>query len=138
MREREVKIFFDGSSQGNPGPAGIGIVIYDDSGNKLLSISEPIGFATNNEAEYRAMLRALEEALRLRATSAQLFSDSELLVKQFKGEYSVKEPRLQKLRLKVLKLASKLKKLELNYVGREENREADKLAREAVKKSKNK
>ena len=104
-------------------------------GEELRRVSEPIGFKTNNEAEYHALIRALEEASRLGAEEVELFSDSELLVKQIRGEYSVKEPRLRKLYARAAELISRFRKLDVLHIDRGANREADKLAREAARRA---
>src|SRR3990170_2647056 len=97
-------LYVDGASRGNPGPAGIGIVVKDPTGRVVSEISEFIGRGTNNVAEYRALIRALEEAATLGARSVVVRSDSELLVRQLTGEYKVKSPDLSPLHLETHRL----------------------------------
>jgi ribonuclease HI len=125
-------IFTDGASKGNPGNAGIGVVIYKD--NKCVEeISEFVGDKTNNEAEYTAIIKALEKLDELNGKKANIFSDSQLLVKQLKGEYKLKSSKLALLYDEVQKL---LEKLDINFmwVPRDENKVADSLANKAIKK----
>ena len=129
-----LKIFFDGSSHGNPGPSGIGIIVFDESGRILDKFSRFIGFGTNNEAEYRALIEALRKAMQLGAEKVELYSDSELVVNQIKGVYSVKDEKLKRLHLKCVELLKNFKEYEISYVPRELNAEADRLANEAIMK----
>ena len=94
---KKLKIFCDGASRGNPGPSGIGYVILDPSGKSLKEGSDFLGIRTNNQAEYYAAIRALEEAIELDAEEIELYTDSDLLVKQLKGEYQVRDPELKTL-----------------------------------------
>lgn len=126
-----LKIFFDGSSHGNPGPSGIGVIILDETGRVLDKLEEYAGIRTNNEAEYLALIKALEKALELGAGDVELYSDSELLVKQINGEYSVKSENLRNLHRKAVELMGKLN-ARLTHVKREKNREANKLANKAA------
>lgn len=130
---RRAVIFSDGASSGNPGPSGIGAVIV--IGDKRITISEPIGNATNNVAEYTALIRALEAALSNGAESVAVSLDSELIVRQLKGYYRVKNKNLLPLYVKTLSLLDRLKEHSISHVPREENREADALAKDAVKRS---
>jgi len=131
---KTLKIFFDGSSHGNPGPSGIGIIVFDESGRILDRFSRFIGFGTNNEAEYRALIEALRKAMQLGAEKVELYSDSELVVNQIKGVYSVKDEKLKRLHLKCVELLKNFKEYEISYVPRELNAEADRLANEAIMK----
>ena len=97
MNIKRVVIFTDGAAEPNPGPAAIGATIKDEQGRLITTISQPIGRATNNQAEYRAIIAALEKAIRLGAKRVELKSDSELVVKQFNGEYRVKKAALKPL-----------------------------------------
>ncbi len=125
-------IFTDGASRGNPGPAAIGAVIRDGQGEFVASISQAIGRTTNNQAEYRAVITALERALSLGAGQVDLRSDSELVVRQIKGQYRVKKAALRPLYLDVMQLASRLEGFTITRVPREENTEADRLANLAL------
>ncbi|MCS7135721.1 MAG: ribonuclease HI family protein [Nitrososphaerota archaeon] len=125
----EVEIYVDGASRGNPGPAGIGIVLKLNS--KTVCFKKFIGNKTNNEAEYLALLEGLKLAVGFNAKKVKVFSDSELIVKQLKGEFSVKEERLSKLHSEVKEL-EKILDVEYFHVPRESNKLADELANEAI------
>lgn len=124
----------DGASRGNPGEAGIGCIIFIND-NKKIEISEYIGKTTNNVAEYKALIRGLEETLKEGADEIDIFSDSELLVRQILGIYKVKNKKLIELYEKVKELLSKLKSYKIIHINREHNSIADKLAKEASWKS---
>lgn len=131
---REISIYTDGASRGNPGPAAIGVVIKNEWGENLKTISKSIGEATNNVAEYQALIEGLKEAVRLKPASLKIYSDSELMVKQLKGQYKVREPHLLSLFEEAKRLLSTLKKWEVIKVKREENLEADALANQILNK----
>jgi len=133
MKAERVTIFTDGTSLHNPGPSAIGAIIKDQQGKTLSRISQEIGNATNNQAEYRAIIAALEEAIRLGARYVELNSDSELVVRQLAGRYRVKNAALKPLHQQVKKLQSYLGSLTINHIPREQNREADSLANMALK-----
>jgi len=127
----KIEVYVDGASRGNPGEAGIGIVIKQ--GNKiLLEVGSYIGKATNNVAEYMALIRGLEEAIIMGDEHVKVISDSELLVKQIKGEYKVKNEGLKPLFFHAKELIKKLKKFEIEHAYREENKHADKLANQGI------
>lgn len=130
-------IYIDGSSMGNPGDAGIGIVFCEGE-YPLKNISKYIGKQTNNIAEYTALLVALEEALEMKLKSINVFSDSELLCKQIKGEYKVKNEHLKTLFENAKKLMRKFENMHIRHIPREKNCGADKLARLAVKNERSK
>lgn len=121
----------DGASRGNPGPAGIGVLIEDEGGLRREHLAY-IGKATNNVAEYRALLLALRKAKRLRPQKVTVFSDSELLVRQLRGEYRVRSPKLQKLHRAVLSFLASFPFFQIEHIGREQNRRADELANLAI------
>ena len=123
-----VTIYTDGASRGNPGYAGIGAVILDANGSCLMELSEWIGIATNNEAEYMALIKALEAAKELGARRVSVRADSELVVLQMKGAYAVKSPRLRPLFMKARRLKDEFDKFDINHVEREKNAHADMLA----------
>lgn len=125
-------IFTDGGARGNPGPAGIGIVIKSLSHEVIESYGRYIGETTNNQAEYKALISALEKAVELRAEEAECFLDSELLVKQLNHEYKVRDKDLAPLFLRVWNLLNKFKKVTFKHIPRERNKEADKLVNEAI------
>ncbi len=124
-------VYADGASRGNPGPASIGAVIYDDSGRELHTVSRRIGRATNNEAEYRAAIAGLEAALALGARDVELRMDSELAVRQLDSRYKVRNPSLRRLFGRVKDLQWRFASFQVSHVRRELNRRADQLANEA-------
>ena len=132
MTSQKLVVYTDGASRGNPGPASIGVVIQDASGKTVDIISLCIGRATNNQAEYRAIIAGLEKALEMGATRVELRSDSELAVYQLAGKYRVKNEALRPLFQDVERLRHKLSGFEINYISREKNTEADKLANQAL------
>jgi len=123
--------YVDGGSHGNPGPAGIGIVIETPAG-ETTRISKWIGRQDNNVAEYVALLEALQHAIAVKARSLRVYSDSEIVVKQMLGEYACRSPRLHSLHWTCLKLARAVD-FSIAHIGREENREANELAHHAVR-----
>lgn len=132
MSIRKVVIKTDGGAKPNPGLAAIGAIIKDGQGRVLASISQDIGYSTNNQAEYKAVIAALEKAIELGASQVDLRSDSELVVGQLNGQYRVKNAALKPLYLKVIQLASNLKSFAITCIPREENKEADRLANLAL------
>ncbi len=133
MSLREVRINIDGASKGNPGRAGVGGVITGPDGKEIKKFKQYIGIATNNVAEYTALIYALQEALMLRALKVAVFSDSELLVKQFSGEYMVRDEVLKRLMKQVEHLRGGFAGVSVSHVSREDNKTADMLANQAVK-----
>ena len=129
----EAIINIDGACSGNPGPAGLGVLICHPSGEVYEEISEYIGEATNNIAEYRAFIKALERARVLELKRIAIYSDSELLVKQVLGEYKINNKQILRLVTEASEICKSFKKLYLRYIPREKNSKADKLARMAVK-----
>jgi ribonuclease HI len=121
-------IHIDGASRGNPGPAGIGIVIKNESGSVLFESGQSIGTATNNVAEYRALIAALQAAHSLTSGRLQVYSDSELLVRQIRGEYRIKNPQLRPLFQQAEILISQFQSFSISHIPREQNQEADRLA----------
>jgi ribonuclease HI len=128
----KAKLSTDGGARGNPGPAAYGYVLETDDGTVLDARGETIGVATNNVAEYRALLAGLEAALARGVTELEVVSDSELLVKQMRGEYKVKNAALQTLFLEASRLARKLDSVTYTAVRREHNELADRLVNEAL------
>jgi ribonuclease HI len=122
----------DGASRGNPGPSAIGVIIKDEEKQVIDRISEKIGYTTNNQAEYRALIAGLRKAISLGAKQITVNSDSELMVKQLRGVYRVKKAELKPLHEEVKKLASSLSGFKIISVPREQNREADGLANKAL------
>ena len=132
MSITRVVINADGASRGNPGPAAIGVTIKDDKGNLVTSISRRIGRATNNQAEYRAIIAGLEKAIELGAREVMIYSDSELIVKQINGKYRIKNTSLRILYENLVKLISPLEKFSIQHVPRKRSIEADVLANKAL------
>jgi ribonuclease HI len=124
----------DGGARGNPGPAGYGVVIKDQAGHKVAALSEYLGHQTNNFAEYQGLIAALEFALKHGPKALKVVSDSELLVRQIKGIYKVKNPTLQDLHARAKELIAQLDWFSIDHALREHNREADRLANEAMDK----
>jgi len=132
VRLKKVIIHADGASRGNPGPAAIGATIKDERGKLITSISQRIGRTTNNQAEYRAVITALEEAIRLGIKQVNINSDSELVVKQINGEYRVKKDTLKPLYQQVRQLLGSLEGFTITHIPRHQNPEADNLANQAL------
>ena len=124
----------DGGSRGNPGPAGFGVVITDHHRQKVATLSEYLGHQTNNFAEYSGLLAALDYALQHGHKALKVVGDSELLVKQIRGEYKVKSPALQDLYLRARQMIARLDWFSIQHVLREKNHEADRLANLAMDK----
>jgi ribonuclease HI len=125
-------LYTDGASRGNPGPAGAGVILLDEQGRPILELNRFLGKATNNEAEYQALITGLEAAERLDLTRLHIFLDSELVVKQLHGEYRVRNPRLQPLFDEVASRLRRLSSYAIMHIPREQNEKADRLANEAV------
>jgi ribonuclease HI len=130
--DRRLIVSCDGAARGNPGPAGIGVVVTNGQGRVLAEVGEGIGVATNNVAEYRATLEGLRRAADLGATHVLVRSDSRLLVEQLSGRFRVKNPTLIRLHGEARALASRFAEVGYEHVPRELNREADRLANQGV------
>jgi len=122
----------DGGARGNPGPAGYGVLLEDRAGRKLAELSHYLGPRTNNFAEYSGLIAALEYAAANPPKAVKVLSDSELLVKQMRGEYKVKSPELRPLYERARALSHRLEWFAIEHVARRENREADRLANRAM------
>ena len=129
-------VYTDGASRGNPGPASYGAVIYDPEGNERHLISEAIGVATNNVAEYRGLIAGLEAALALGARRVDVRMDSELIVRQAIGRYRVKNPGLIPLHNRLLALRAQFDEIVFLHVPRAQNKLADALANQALDRAK--
>jgi probable phosphoglycerate mutase len=129
---KKVIVNVDGAARGNPGPAAIGAIIRDETGNVLGRVSRAIGVTTNNQAEYRAIIAALEKAISAGAKQAIVKSDSKLVVEQINGRYKIKNTALRPLYQKVVQLVGSLESFSIIYVPREQNAEADALANKAL------
>jgi ribonuclease HI len=128
----KVIIYTDGAARGNPGPAAIGVIIKDEAGRTVADISRRLSATTNNRAEYRAIIAALEKAVSLGARNVVLKSDSELIVKQINGLYKIKNTALRPLYQEVVRLIGALESFSIAYIPREQNRQADALANKAL------
>ncbi len=149
VREEDfLHLYIDGASRGNPGEAGVGIVIKESSNKTIAEVSKYIGITTNNRAEYTALIEGLKAVTRLKkrsqatvhglrraqssGTRLRVFTDSELLVKQLKGQYKVRDRNIKNLYHKVSVLLNDLEDVEIKHISRENNKEADKLANKAI------
>jgi probable phosphoglycerate mutase len=128
----KARLFTDGGARGNPGPAAYGFVLEAEDGTVLAAHGERIGVATNNVAEYRALIAGLERALELQVPELEVVSDSELLVKQMTGEYRVKNAALRELSAQASRLARSVGRVSYTAVRREHNELADRLVNEAL------
>jgi len=128
----KAKLFTDGGARGNPGPAAYGYVLETDDGTVLAAYGEKIGVATNNVAEYRALIAGLAKAVELSVPEVEVVSDSELLVKQMTGVYRVKNEALRELSLEAAQLARRIGRVTYTAVRREHNELADRLVNEAL------
>jgi len=129
---KTLRIYIDGASKGNPGPSGIGVIICRQD-EVINNISAYIGNATNNIAEYTALIYGLQEALKLKAGAVEVNSDSQLLCRQLNKAYKIKSPNIIGLYNQALHLISGFKQVLINNIPREKNRGADKLATQAIK-----
>ena len=127
-----ITAYIDGGSRGNPGPAGYGVQIVDDEGTVVAELYSYVGQTTNNVAEYRGLLAALEWAVERSLQTLHVRSDSELLVKQLRGEYRVKNPGLQPLYQDACRLVRRIGHVTFEHVRREMNKQADRLANLAM------
>ena len=128
----QLLIYTDGASRGNPGPSAVGVIIKNEENIDLVKISKCIGTATNNVAEYKAVLLALREAEKLKAEKITLFVDSELLSKQLLGLYKVKSNLLRPYYNDIINIIKKFKSFSVNHISRQYYLDADKLANEAL------
>ena len=131
-REKVLRLFTDGAARGNPGPAGLGMVIEDDQGMRLWGGCRFAGTATNNKAEYLALIDGLRKAADWKPDRLEVYMDSELVVKQVSGAYKVKDAGLAPLHRQALGLLQSFPQFSVRYVPRERNRGADALANRAI------
>ena len=124
----EITVFVDGTSKGNPGKASYGFLIYDEKGKLLSKNGGRIGITTNNVAEYIALIMGIINCLQFKPKRLKIYTDSQLLVKQIKGEFKIKDQWLKRLYLIASNLLKGFEEFEILYISREENKEADKLA----------
>jgi ribonuclease HI len=132
MPIKHLKIYTDGGAKDNPGPAGVGIVFYDTKGEIVQKISKYIGIATNNQAEYQAVILALNKAKKLKTKEVDCFLDSQLVVNQLNRKYKIKNKDLGSLFVKVWNLTQSFKKVKFYYIPRGRNKEADRLVQRAI------
>jgi ribonuclease HI len=130
---RKVILYVDGSCSGNPGEGGAGVVIKDEQGKTIAHFKEYLGMVTNNRAEYQALILGLREAHRLGIREVEVNLDSELVVNQVNGMYRIRDAQLKTLEEEVRRLLGRYSRWVVQYIPRENNREADRLAREAVR-----
>ncbi|MFC1947334.1 ribonuclease HI family protein [Chloroflexota bacterium] len=130
---KKALIFTDGGAEPNPGPGAIGVVIQNQQGETITTISQAVGRVTNNQAEYMAVIAALEKAISLGFDEVEMLADSELIVRQINGRYRVKNANLKPLYQKVIDLKSRLKSFTITHIPRNLNKEADRLAGEAIR-----
>lgn len=128
----KARLFTDGGARGNPGPAAYGYVLEAEDGTVLAAEGEAIGEATNNVAEYSGLIAGLAKAIELHVPNLEVVSDSELMVKQMRGEYRVKNEALRELSLEAARLARRLGNVEYRHVKRAHNELADRLVNEAL------
>jgi len=134
---KKIVVYTDGASKGNPGPASIGVVIYDDKENILKTYSKQIGKATNNEAEYQSVIFALKKIkllygkARVKDIAVEIRSDSQLLVSQLSGKYKILKPEIQNLFVQVWNLKIDFANVNFTLIPRSKNKEADNLANKA-------
>ena len=129
---KQLSIYTDGASRGNPGEAGAGVIIYDEHGELVKKVKRYLGTTTNNVAEYSALIIALEEAQQLQGEVLHLFSDSELMVRQLNGIYKVKDSKMKVLASEARKLLSHFIHYTISAIERKKNKEADTLANLAI------
>ncbi|MEO0142494.1 MAG: ribonuclease HI family protein [candidate division WOR-3 bacterium] len=136
MSSNDYVIFVDGSSRGNPGPAGIGIVVFNgkDPSNPIKEIARPIGYATNNIAEYEALIYALKWLLNNQSATALIKMDSSLVYNQLMGNYRIKSPEMARLVKRIQILKDKLQSISFELIPRSENKRANRLAQQVTKK----
>lgn len=128
----KITLFADGATRGNPGVSSAGALLLDTQGNKLAGISKFLGEATNNQAEYAAVIFGLKKALELKATEIEIFLDSKLVVEQVSGRWKIKEVHLKQAVEKVHALLQKFSNWKIQHVPREKNSKADDLANQAL------
>jgi len=132
LSKSKLTLYADGGSRGNPGPAGAGAYLEDDEGNSVAEVYQYLGEATNNVAEYKALLLGLQEANKHHPAELMIRLDSQLIVRQLEGIYQVKQPHLRELYEEVLNLLQHFPKYDVKHIPREQNEKADQLANQAM------
>ena len=125
-------MYTDGAARGNPGPAGLGVVIEDDKGMRVRGLHRWLGVATNNEAEYHALIEGLKAVSEWKPDRLEIYLDSKLVVEQMNGRWKVKDARMQSLQTKAKDLLASFPEVEIKHVERERNKGADALANMAI------
>lgn len=131
---RNLKVYVDGAAVPNPGPSGIGVVVYDEKKKKIKEVKKYIGLTTNNVAEYKALIQGLKESKKLLPQSVNVFSDSQLLINQMNGRFRINNRDLGKLFQQAKNLESKFEKVTYHLIDRNKNKAADQLANLAIRK----
>ena len=131
-KHSKARVYVDGAARGNPGPASAGVVFCDEANKPFKSLSVSLGHATNNVAEYMALVIALQEAVLLGVKELSVFTDSELMARQWNGEYKIKDHHLKRLHALASHLKPGFKKLAVTHIPREQNKLADKEANRAL------
>ncbi|MBI4974275.1 MAG: ribonuclease HI family protein [Candidatus Omnitrophica bacterium] len=132
LKNKKIFLYIDGASRGNPGPAGVGVLMLDESRKKIKEFYRYIGETTNNIAEYNALIYGLEEATKLNADEIVINLDSELVAKQLSGDYRVKDSFIKPLFEKALGILRGFGEFKIKHIDRSENKAADKLANKAI------
>ena len=132
MTEKALRLFTDGAARGNPGPAGLGVVIEDGDGMRLRGLCRYIGKATNNQAEYLAVIEGLQAVEEWKPDRLEVFLDSKLVVEQLAGRWRIKEPALKPLHHQASELLTRFADVRVAHVPREKNKGADALANRAI------
>lgn len=136
MSQEKLIFYIDGASHGNPGEAGVGVVMCDADNKEIQTLGKYIGKATNNVAEYISLIIALQEAMKVRVSCVKVYSDSELVVRQVRGIYKIKDDKLKQLYVICENMIKYFREFSLEYIEREKNTRADKIAMQAVRKKK--
>ncbi len=132
MRNKKLIIYTDGGARGNPGPAAAGVVIQNEQGEIVAKFSEYLGETTNNQAEYQAVILALEQAKRLGAQEIEFYLDSQLVVEQLNHNYKVKDQTLTRLFIQIWNLSQSFSKVSFKHISRQQNKLADRLVNQAI------
>jgi ribonuclease HI len=127
-----ITAYTDGGARGNPGPAGYGVYIEDENGQKVAELKGTIGEATNNVAEYRGLIAALDWAVKHEVRRLRVRADSQLIIKQMTGEYQIRNPGLGRLHAHASRFVEQLDVVTFEYIRRDQNKQADRLANEAM------
>ncbi len=129
---KKLIVYTDGGARGNPGPAAVGVVVCDESGRLIRKYSKFIGRATNNQAEYQAIIFALERIKQLKAKLLDFYLDSEFIVQQLNRKFKIRDKDLASLFVKIWNLSQGFKKINFSYIPREKNKEADRLVNQVL------